>query len=238
MKDLFLELIVLYGCALLYYIPLLFVAWGDIIGFLVKIFHLKKNIKGYEVQKMFLKSDEYMQHKKKWMKKFLYPLLVCGLSWGFLKIVGVNESLSISVSHFVLIVCYGIIAGKEAKARKVIRQAFLNRVVVYPSVDVRFEFNNQRQTPVRDGYRADHRFDEQHIAIGVHHYQGVSQVSPGESALGTISFVAPENYPHFLYEGKEILIQEGEKIVGRATVIKVNSPILERESAFEDLAND
>ena len=97
------------------------------------------------------------------------------------------------------------------------------------------EFNNQRQTPVKDGYRADHRFDEQHIAIGVHHYQGVSQVSPGEFAFGTISFVAPEYYPHSLYEGKEILIQEGEKIVGSATVIKVNSPILKQKITFQDL---
>jgi len=235
MKDLFLELIVLYGCALLYYTLLLFVVWGDIIGLLVKTFRLKKNIKGYEVQKMFFKSDEYIQHKKKWMRKFLYPLLACGLSWGFLRIVGTNESLSISVSHFVLIVCYGTIAGKEAKARKVIRQAFLDRVIVYPSVDVRFEFNHQRQTPVKDGYRADHRFDERHIAIGVHHYQGVSQVSPGESAFGTISFVAPEYYPHSLYEGKEIFIQEGEKIVGSATVIKVNSPILKKEDCEDEI---
>lgn len=238
MKDLFLELIVLYGCALLYYIPLLFVVWGDIIGLLVKTFRLKKNIKGYEVQKMFLKSAEYIQHKKKWLKKFLYPLLVCGLSWGFLKIVGVDASLSISVSLIVLLICYVIVAEKERKARKVIRQVFLDRVIVYPSVEVEFKFNHQRKTPVKDGYRADHRFDEQHIAIGVHHYQGVSQVSPDESAFGTISFVAPEYCPHSLYVGKEILIQEGEKIVGSATVIKVNSPILERESTFEDLAND
>ena len=177
---------------------------------------MDKNVKGYEVQRMFLKSDEYIQHKKKWLKNFLYPLLVCGLSWGFLRIVGMNEILSIPVSHLVLIVCYCIVANKEAKARKVTRQVFLDRTIVYPSIDVKFEFNNQRQTPVKDGYRADHRFDEQHIAIGVHHYQGVSQVSPGEFAFGTISFVAPEYYPHSLYEGKEILIQEGEKIVGSA----------------------
>ena len=235
MKDLFLELLVLYGCALLYYIPLLFVVWGDIMGLLVKTFRLKQNIKGYEVQKMFLKSAEYVQHKKKWLKKFLYPLLVCGLSWGFLKIVKVDESLSISISLFVLIVCYCIVASKEAKARKVTRQVFFDRTIVYPSVDVKFEFNHQRQPPVKDGYRADHRFDGQHIAIGVHHYQGVSQVSPGESAFGTISFVAPEYYPHSLYEGKEILIQEGKKIVGSATVIKINSPILKKEDCEDEI---
>lgn len=235
MKDLFLELIVLYGCALLYYIPLLFVVWGDIIGLLVKIFRLKKNIKDYEVQKMFLKSAEYIQHKKKWLKKFLYPLLVCGLSWMCFKIFGVGEALPISISHFVMIVCYAIVGSKEAKARKVTRQKFLDRVIVYPSVEVEFKFNHQRQTPVKDGYRADHRFDEQHIAIGVHHYQGVSQVSPGESAFGTISFVAPEYYPHSLYEGKEILIQEGEKVVGSATVIKINSPILKKEDCEDEI---
>ena len=224
MKDLFLELIVLYGCAFLYYIPLLFVVWGDVIGVLVKIFRLKKNIKDYEVRKMFLKSDEYIQHKKKWLKKFLYPLLVCGLSWMCFKIFGVGEALPIPIVHFVMIVCYAIVGSKEAKARKVIRQKFLDSVIVYPSVEVEFKFNHQRQTPVKDGYRADHRFDEQHISIGVHHYQRVSQVSPSELAFGTISFVAPEYYPHSLYEGKEILIQEGEKIVGSATVIKINSP--------------
>ena len=228
MEELFLELIVLYGCALLYYIPLLFGVWGDIIGLLVKIFRLK-DVKDYEVQKMFFKSDEYIKHKKKWMKKFLYPLLICGLSWGFLEIVGVGEALSISGSHLVMIVCYAIVGSKETKARKIARQKFLDRTIVYPSIDVRFEFNHQRQTPVKDGYRADHRLDEQHIAIGVHHYQGVGQVYPGESAFGTISFVAPEYHPHSLHEGKEILIQEGEKIVGIATVIKINSPILRSE---------
>ena len=104
MKELLLEFLVLYGCGLLYYIPLLYVVWGDVIGLLVKTFCLKKIVKGYEVQKMFLKSDEYIQHKKKWLKKFLYPLLFCGLSWSILKIIGVGEALSILVSHFVMIV--------------------------------------------------------------------------------------------------------------------------------------
>ena len=238
MKNLFLELLVLYGCGLLYYTLLFVVVWMDITGFILKAFHLNNNVKGYEVQKMFLKSDEYIQHKKKWMKKFLYPLVICGVSWGILKILGAYEALTIAVSLLVLVICFCIIAGKESIERKEVRQVFLDRTIVYPSINVKFEFNQQRQTAVKDGYRADHRFDEQHIAIGVHHYQGVSQVSPGESAFGTISFVAPEYYSHSLYEGKEILIQEGEKIVGRATVIKVNSPILERESTFEDLAND
>ena len=130
MKEILLEVLVLYGCGLLYYIPSLFVVWGDVIGLLVKIFHFKKNIKGYEVQKMFLKSDEYIQHRKKWMKKFLYPLLICGLSWGFLKIGGANEALSISVSLLVLVICFCVVAGKESIARKETKQLFLDRTLI------------------------------------------------------------------------------------------------------------
>ena len=128
MKELFLELLVLYGCGLLYYTPLLFVVWGDIVGFLIKIFRLKKNVRGYETQKLFFKSVEFKEHKKRWLKKFLYPLAICGAFWIVFKVFGISESLAIAGSHFVMLVCFVSIADKETKARKQVRQSFLDRI--------------------------------------------------------------------------------------------------------------
>ena len=46
------------------------------------------------------------------------------------------------------------------------------------------------------------------------------------TAKGTITFVSPEAYPHCLWEGKKIPIQEGERVVGYATVLKVFNELL------------
>lgn len=48
----------------------------------------------------------------------------------------------------------------------------------------------------------------------------------GESALGTITFISPEEYPNCLWEGKVINIQEGSRVVGYATVTKIFNEIL------------
>ena len=41
-----------------------------------------------------------------------------------------------------------------------------------------------------------------------------------------ITFISPEAHPHCLWVGKKINIQEGTKIVGYATVLKVLNPDL------------
>jgi elongation factor Tu len=53
---------------------------------------------------------------------------------------------------------------------------------------------------------------------------------PNETTLGTITFITPEAYPHCLWTGKIINIQEGARIVGTAKIIKINNPILDIET--------
>lgn len=64
------------------------------------------------------------------------------------------------------------------------------------------------------------------MTTGVHCYFGVSQVPPGGTARGTITFLSPEAYPHCLHIGKVIPIQEGERIVGYATIEQILNPLL------------
>lgn len=97
-----------------------------------------------------------------------------------------------------------------------------------PDVEVTFRFNGTRRGPAADGYRPAHRVREDYLTTGVHHYFGVSEVSPDGEARGTITFITPEAYPACLWAGKEIPIQEGERIVGAATVEKVLNPILQK----------
>lgn len=97
-----------------------------------------------------------------------------------------------------------------------------------PDVEVTFRFNGTRLGPVADGYRPAHRVREDYLTTGVHHYFGVLEVAPDGVARGTITFITPEAYPACLWEGKEIPIQEGERVVGTATVETILNPILEK----------
>ena len=98
-----------------------------------------------------------------------------------------------------------------------------------PDVEVLFEFNGTRKTPVADGYRPAHLVTENYLTTGIHHYYEVDSVPPNGTAKGTIAFLSPEAYPHCLWIGKKINIQEGERIVGYATIIDIYNPILENE---------
>lgn len=97
-----------------------------------------------------------------------------------------------------------------------------------PDVEVLFEFNGVRQSPAKDGYRPAHLVMHEYLASGIHHYYDVDQISPDGSAKGTISFLTPEAYPESMWVGKKLPIQEGERVVGYATVLKVLNPILKK----------
>ena len=49
---------------------------------------------------------------------------------------------------------------------------------------------------------------------------------PGETVLGTITFITPEVYPKTLWIGKEIGIYEGGRMVGTALITKIFNPVL------------
>lgn len=80
--------------------------------------------------------------------------------------------------------------------------------------------------PFFNGYRPDHLVMEDYLTTGVHNYYDKEFIPIGESALGTITFITPEEYPNCLWDGKVIIIQEGSKVVGYATVTKIFNEML------------
>ena len=96
----------------------------------------------------------------------------------------------------------------------------------FPDVEVIFEFNNTRKSPANDGYRPAHLVVDDYLTTGIHHYYGVESVPPNGTAKGTITFISPEFYPHCLWIGKKIAIQEGLRIVGYATITNIYNPVL------------
>ena len=97
----------------------------------------------------------------------------------------------------------------------------------FPDVEVFFEFNGARKNPAADGYRPHHLIMDDYLTTGVHHYYEVDTVAPNGTAKGTITFITPEAYPKSLWIGKKLNIQEGARIVGYATILKVfNSALL------------
>ena len=95
-----------------------------------------------------------------------------------------------------------------------------------PDVEAIFEFNGTRANPAADGYRPAHLVTNNYLTTGLHHYYQTHAVPPNGTAKGTITFLSPEAYPHCLWIGKKINIQEGARIVGCATITKIFNPLL------------
>ena len=93
-------------------------------------------------------------------------------------------------------------------------------------IEVLFEFNNCRKKPIWNGYRPMHLILDNYLTSGTHRFKDRDFVMPGEKAIGEIRFLTPEAYPNSCWIGKRIRIQEGERVVGWATVTRVVNPIL------------
>ena len=100
---------------------------------------------------------------------------------------------------------------------------------ISPDVVAVFIFNGTRKGFVRSGYRPGHLIDENYVTTGIHNYFDKDIVKPNEKAIGTITFLSPECYPHSLREGKNISIIEGSHIVGQAMIVKVLNPLLKED---------
>ena len=98
-----------------------------------------------------------------------------------------------------------------------------------PDIEVVFEFIGTKTRSVTNGYRPSHLINDDYLTTGIHKYYEVDSVAPNGSAKGTITFLTPEAYPHCLWIGKRICIQEGSSIVGYATISKIFNSILETE---------
>lgn len=73
-----------------------------------------------------------------------------------------------------------------------------------------------KNKPVYSGYRPAHLIRDDYLTTGEHHYYGDAVLQPGETVMGTITFISPEIYPRTLWIGKVLRIQEASKIVGYA----------------------
>jgi elongation factor Tu len=85
-----------------------------------------------------------------------------------------------------------------------------------------------RSGPAYSGYRPIHRVLPEYLSSGHHEYLTCESVAPGESALANIWFLTPEQYPHSMWVGRKIDIQEGNKVVGFATITKIFNTVLEK----------
>jgi len=122
---------------------------------------------------------------------------------------------------------YGCFPTQEAAVQYLIgimKNCVFNRT---PDVRVRFEFNGSRSHPAWNGYRPAHLVKENYLTSGVHHYFDVEKVESNGAAEGTITFITPEAYPHCLWTGKRINIQEGGRVVGTAVVLEIYNGLLE-----------
>lgn len=87
-----------------------------------------------------------------------------------------------------------------------------------------------RQTPAASGYRPGHKVLDDYVTSGAHHYIGRDELAPGDTCLGTITFITPEAYANSLWIGRDIDIQEGSKVIGRARITKIFNAILNKST--------
>jgi elongation factor Tu len=78
-----------------------------------------------------------------------------------------------------------------------------------------------RMTPVFSGYRPQFYYDG-HDWDAIQTYVGVVEpVQLGQTVTAQLSFLSPQYHVGKLYPGKEFLIREGSKVVGRGHVTKI-----------------
>lgn len=104
-----------------------------------------------------------------------------------------------------------------------------------PDVEAVFEFVSFRKNNVYEGYRPAHLVCDNYLTTGLHHYYDLQEDAEG-MLKGTIVFVSPEAYPHSLWIGKKVVMYEGAKIIGYATITQIFNPILDKgERLYNDL---
>lgn len=86
-----------------------------------------------------------------------------------------------------------------------------------------------KHRPVYSGYRPAHLIREDYLTTGDHYYYEDVVLQPGETVMGTITFISPEVYPRTLWIGKVIRIQEASRIVGYATVTQIFNELLRKQ---------
>ena len=70
------------------------------------------------------------------------------------------------------------------------------------------------------GYRSQFYYDG-HDWDAIHNYLNVEAVYPGQTVTAQLSFLSPQCHVGKLYPGKEFLIREGQRVVGKGRVTKI-----------------
>jgi elongation factor Tu len=78
-----------------------------------------------------------------------------------------------------------------------------------------------RKCPAFSDYRPQFYYDRQDWDA-VHTYIGdVEPVYPGQTVMAYLSFLSPQYHVGKLYPGKEFLLREGQRIVGKGRVTEI-----------------
>jgi translation elongation factor EF-Tu-like GTPase len=78
-----------------------------------------------------------------------------------------------------------------------------------------------RRTPVASGYRPQHAIHENYQTSGEHTYLDREILELGQSAPVAVRFITPHVYPRCLWEGRELSVQEGVRVVGLLKVTHI-----------------
>ena len=87
-----------------------------------------------------------------------------------------------------------------------------------------------RQSAAASSYRPHHNLRDDYLSSGIHQYLETEWLKPGETSLANIQFGKPAHYPHCLWRGRVLRVQEGGRLVGYAEVIDIFNPLLDRET--------
>ncbi len=88
-----------------------------------------------------------------------------------------------------------------------------------------------RKLPIFSGYKGAHLIREEYLTSGSIELIDGETLYPGETAIAFVNYLTPEFYPHSLWIGKTIDIQEGSQVVGTSKVIEVyNETLLKKET--------
>lgn len=88
-----------------------------------------------------------------------------------------------------------------------------------------------RSLPVHSGYRPAHKIYENYLTSGIHEYVDSDSVAPGKTVQAKVWFITPEVYPGSIWDGREITVHEGERVIGSLKITRVLNPVLKGEPA-------
>ena len=96
----------------------------------------------------------------------------------------------------------------------------------FPDVEVEFTFLGIRKHPSANGYRPLHQISEGLLTTGTHHYFEAEHAPLTGTIRGTITFLEPVEYSYSLSIDQNIAIQEGDRVLGYARILKILNPLL------------